>query len=157
LTGAAIAMILKNILNHNILIMVTINILNNCNMSVAMTFNVLELHWGYTIITTITTNSFNITDFELQALQQYNYNISDFKLQEKSVTTPGRRSCNPNPSAATTFQAVSYNSRNRGRYSRLGRWIFTDRHAHRWAWEQGWIDMAIMGHIGEVDPSGQRA
>jgi hypothetical protein len=33
------------------------------NMSVVMTFNVLKLHWGYTIITTIGTNSFSITDF----------------------------------------------------------------------------------------------
>jgi hypothetical protein len=42
--------------------MVTINILNDYNMSVVMTFNVLELHWGYTVITTIATNSFSITD-----------------------------------------------------------------------------------------------
>jgi hypothetical protein len=32
-------------------------------MSVAMTFNVLELHWGYTVIITITINSFSIIDF----------------------------------------------------------------------------------------------
>jgi hypothetical protein len=50
-------------LNHNILITVTINILNDSNMSVAITFNVLELHWGYTIITTIPINSFSVIDF----------------------------------------------------------------------------------------------
>jgi hypothetical protein len=94
--------------------MVTINILNDCNLSAAMAFNMLELHWGYTVITTITTNSFSIIDFKIQALQQYNYNISDFELQNKSVTIPGRQSCNPNPNAAITFQAVSYNSKNRG-------------------------------------------
>jgi hypothetical protein len=33
---------LKNILNYNISIVLTINILNNCNMSVAMEFNVLK-------------------------------------------------------------------------------------------------------------------
>jgi hypothetical protein len=43
--------------------MVTINILNDCNILVAMIFNVLELHWGYTVITSIATNSFSITDF----------------------------------------------------------------------------------------------
>jgi hypothetical protein len=43
--------------------MVTLNILNDCNMLVAMIFNVLEFHWGYTIIITIATNSFSITDF----------------------------------------------------------------------------------------------
>jgi hypothetical protein len=43
--------------------MVTINILNDCNMSVAMTFNVLELHWGYIVIITIATNSYCITYF----------------------------------------------------------------------------------------------
>jgi hypothetical protein len=134
--------------------MVTINILNDCNMSVAMAFNVLELHWGYTVITTIATNSFSITDFELQALQQYNYNISYFELHAKSVTIPGRRSCNPNPSATTIFQAASYNSRNRGRYSCRGRWISVGHRAHRWAWEHGWIDMAIVGHVSEGSPSG---
>jgi hypothetical protein len=46
---------LKNILNHNILIMITRNILNDCNMSIAITFNVLKLYKGYTVITTIAT------------------------------------------------------------------------------------------------------
>jgi hypothetical protein len=52
----------KNILNYNISIMLTINILNDCNISVAMTFNVLELHCEYTVITTSATNSFSIID-----------------------------------------------------------------------------------------------
>jgi hypothetical protein len=85
-------------LNHNILIIVTINILNDCNMSGVMTFNVLELHLGYTVITTIATNSFGITDFYLESVS---YN-------SREVVLP------LNPSAATTFQAVSYNSKNRG-------------------------------------------
>jgi hypothetical protein len=44
-------------------------ILNYCNMTVAITFNVLELHWKNIIITTIATDSYNISDFELQAIQ----------------------------------------------------------------------------------------
>jgi hypothetical protein len=47
--------------------MVTINILNDCNMSVAMTFNVCGIALENTIVTTIATNSYNISDFELQA------------------------------------------------------------------------------------------
>jgi hypothetical protein len=61
LTCPTITIIYKNILNHNILITVIMNILNDCNMSVAMTFNVLELQT--TIITTIATDSFSIIDF----------------------------------------------------------------------------------------------
>jgi hypothetical protein len=37
-------------------------ILNYCNMSVAMTFNVLKLHWK---TTTIAIYSYNLSDFEL--------------------------------------------------------------------------------------------
>jgi hypothetical protein len=48
---------------NNISIALTINILNDCNMPVAMTFNVLESHWEYTKITTIAINSFSIIDF----------------------------------------------------------------------------------------------
>jgi hypothetical protein len=62
LSIAAIAMILKNNLNYNISITLTINILNDCNMPVTMTFNVFELRREYTVITTIATNSFSITD-----------------------------------------------------------------------------------------------
>jgi hypothetical protein len=43
--------------------MIIINILNDCNISVTMTFNVLELHWGYTILIAITRNSVSIIDF----------------------------------------------------------------------------------------------
>jgi hypothetical protein len=56
-------------------------------MSIAMTFNMLELHWGYTVITTIATNSFSITNFELQALQQYSYNFLDLELQSISYNS----------------------------------------------------------------------
>jgi hypothetical protein len=45
-------------------------ILNDCNTSVAMAFNLLELQWENTVITTIATNSFNISDLESQAVQQ---------------------------------------------------------------------------------------
>jgi hypothetical protein len=62
LSIAAIAMILKNNLNYNISITLTINILNDCNMLVTMTFSVFELRREYTVITTIATNSFSITD-----------------------------------------------------------------------------------------------
>jgi hypothetical protein len=62
LSIAAIAMILKNNLNYNISITLTINILNDCNMPVTMTLSVFELRREYTIITTIATNSFSITD-----------------------------------------------------------------------------------------------
>jgi hypothetical protein len=55
--------------------------LNDCNMSAAMAFSVLEMHMKNTVIITIATNSYNILDFELQALQQYSYNISDLELQ----------------------------------------------------------------------------
>jgi hypothetical protein len=50
-------------------------------MSAAMAFSVLEMHMKNTVIITIATNSYNILDFELQALQQYSYNISDLELQ----------------------------------------------------------------------------
>jgi hypothetical protein len=40
-----------------------------------------------TIVTTIGTNSYNISDFELQALQQYSYNILDLELQAVSYTS----------------------------------------------------------------------
>jgi hypothetical protein len=62
LSIAAIAMILKNNLNYNISITLTINILNDCNMPVTMAFSVFELRREYTVITTISTNSFSITD-----------------------------------------------------------------------------------------------
>jgi hypothetical protein len=55
-------MILKNILNYNISITLTINILNDSNMPVTMAFSVFELRREYTVITTISTNSFSITD-----------------------------------------------------------------------------------------------
>jgi hypothetical protein len=45
-------------------------ILNDCNTSVAMAFNLLELQWKNTVITTIATNSFNISDLKSQAVQQ---------------------------------------------------------------------------------------
>jgi tRNA(Met) C34 N-acetyltransferase TmcA len=107
---------------------------NNCNCddfkshferlqhSVAMAFNVLELHWKIAAITTITTNSYNMSDFELQALQQYSYNISDLELLAVSYNSR-QVVLQPNPSAATTFQAISYNSRKVGGggvYSRRG-------------------------------------
>jgi hypothetical protein len=38
------------------------------------------------VIATIATNSYNILDFELQALQQYSYNISGLE-SEAFVTT----------------------------------------------------------------------
>jgi hypothetical protein len=53
---------LKKHFDYNISIVLTINILNDCNTTVAITFNVLELHWEYTVITTIATNSFSIVD-----------------------------------------------------------------------------------------------
>jgi hypothetical protein len=45
-------------------------------MSIAMAFNVSELHWEYTVITTIATNNFSITNLELQALQQIRLTIA---------------------------------------------------------------------------------
>jgi hypothetical protein len=78
-----------------------------------MAFNVLELHWKIAAITTITTNSYNMSDFELQALQQYSYNISDLELLAVSYNSR-QVVLQPNPSAATTFQAISYNSRKVG-------------------------------------------
>jgi hypothetical protein len=78
-----------------------------------MAFNVLELHWKIAAITTITTNSYNMSDFELQVLQQYSYNISDLELLAVSYNSR-QVVLQPNPSAATTFQAISYNSRKVG-------------------------------------------
>jgi hypothetical protein len=47
--------------------MILKGILNDCNMLVAMIFHMLELHWENTEFRIIATNSFNISDLELQA------------------------------------------------------------------------------------------
>jgi hypothetical protein len=40
----------------------------------------VEIALENTIVTTIATNSYNISGFKLQALQQYSYSISDLEL-----------------------------------------------------------------------------
>jgi hypothetical protein len=66
------------------------------------------------VITTIATNSSNISYFELHALQQYSYIISDLELQAVSYNSR-QAVLQPNPSASTIFQSISYNSSNRRR------------------------------------------
>jgi hypothetical protein len=86
-------------------------ILNDCNTSVANCIQCVGIAIENTIITTIATNSYNISDFQLQALQQYSYNISNLKLQVVGYNSR-QAVLQPNPSTRTTFQAVNYNSRN---------------------------------------------
>jgi hypothetical protein len=86
-------------------------ILNDCNTSVANCIQCVGIAIENTVITTIATNSYNISDFELQALQQYSYNISNLKLQVVDYNSR-QAVLQPNPSTRTTFHAVSYNSRN---------------------------------------------
>jgi hypothetical protein len=60
-------------------------ILNGCNMSVAMAFNVLELHWKDTVITSSCKGKSNVLKLHSEntgITQRCNnsYNISYFKL-----------------------------------------------------------------------------
>jgi hypothetical protein len=63
--------------------------------------NILELHLEYTVIATISTNSFSITELSLQALQQ-----NPARDCNQTLALSGRRSCNQ------TLAFADYNSYN---------------------------------------------
>jgi hypothetical protein len=107
------------------------------------------------VIIIIATNSYNISDFKLQALQQYSYDISDLELQPARYNSK-RWSCNQTLAPQQHSKQSVTTLGTRGTHA-AGRWISVNCRARcRHGSRGGWTSPSGVTPVKGIHPTGLR-